>query len=165
MRLLEEILPAMPEPRGRSHQPRVGRPDPHRRGRPERFPWEPMAKAIGLMHAMGWSYLQGEGELWVASNIRRQMDLKDAPSRMTICRAEHPFSEEWLYELNEKVLAAFQRNPVSLAEEFERLRTTRRRSGSTHEGSGSASATADGSRSTGSASSMWSASAEGKDGD
>ncbi len=51
----------MRKPRGWSHQPYVGRPGPHRRGRPERFPWEPMAKALGLMHAMGWDYRQAEG--------------------------------------------------------------------------------------------------------
>jgi hypothetical protein len=65
VRLLEEILPEMPKPRGWSHQPHVGRPGPHRRGRPERFPWEPMAKALGLMHAMGWDYRQAEGTLCV----------------------------------------------------------------------------------------------------
>lgn len=48
-----------------------GRPGPHRRGRPERFRWEPMAKALGLMHAMGWDYRQAEGTLWVASDLRR----------------------------------------------------------------------------------------------
>jgi hypothetical protein len=78
-RLLEEILPEMPKPRGWSHQPQVGRPGPHRRGRPERFPWEPMAKSLGLMHAMGWDYRQAEGNLWVASDIRRQIGLEEAP--------------------------------------------------------------------------------------
>src|SRR5580700_7848512 len=53
VRLLEEILPEMPKPRAWSHQPHVGRPGPHRRGRPERFPWEPMAKALGLMPRWG----------------------------------------------------------------------------------------------------------------
>ena len=58
-----------------------------------------------------------------------------------------------------------QKNSVNLAEDFERLTRTRRDSRSVPEGSGSASATADGSRSTISASSMWSASAEWKDRD
>jgi len=53
LRLLEEILPEMPKPRGYSHQAHVGRPTAHRRGRPERFPWIAMAKALGPMHAMG----------------------------------------------------------------------------------------------------------------
>jgi hypothetical protein len=43
----------MPKPRGYSHQAHVGRPTAHRRGRPERFPWIAMAKALGPMHAMG----------------------------------------------------------------------------------------------------------------
>ncbi len=124
-----------------------------------------MAKALGLMDAMGWDYRQAEGELWVASDIHRQIGLKEAPSRMTLWRAQRRFSEEWLRELNEKVLAAFKRTSVTLAEEFERLRWTRRGSGGTREGRGSRSATDGGSRSTSSASSMSSASAEGKDGD
>lgn len=152
-RLLEEILPEMPKPRGWSHQPQVGRPGPHRRGRPERFPWEPMAKALGLMHAMGWDYRQAEGNLWVASDIRRQIGLKQAPSRMTLWRAERRFSEEWLHELNDKVLAAFKKKSATLAEEFERLRRTRRGSENTREGSGSRSVSGGGSRSTSSASS------------
>jgi|HubBroStandDraft_4_1064222.scaffolds.fasta_scaffold140319_3 hypothetical protein len=141
VRLLEEILADMPKPRGWSHQPSVGRPSLHRRGRPERFPWEPMAKALGLMHAMGWDYRQAEGNLWVASDIRRQIGLKDAPSRMTLWRAERRFSEEWLRELNAKVVAAFKKNSVTLAEEFERSRRTRRASGNTAAGSGGHSAT------------------------
>jgi hypothetical protein len=164
-RLLEEILPEMPKPRGWSHQPHIGRPGPHRRGRPERFPWEPMAKALGLMHAMGWDYRQAEGNLWVASDIRRQIGLEEAPSRMTLWRAERRFSEEWLRELNEKVLAAFKKKSVPLAEEFERLRRTRRGSGSTRGGSGGRSASGGVSRSDSSASSMSSASAEARDGD
>jgi hypothetical protein len=164
-RLLEEILPEMPKPRGWSHQPHIGRPGPHRRGRPERFPWEPMAKALGLMHAMGWDYRQAEGNLWVASDIRRQIGLEEAPSRMTLWRAERRFSEEWLRELNEKVLAAFKKKSVSLAEEFERLRRTRRGSGSTRGGSGGRSASGGVSRSDSSASSMSSASAKARDGD
>lgn len=149
----------MPKPRGWSHQPSVGRPGPHRRGRPERFPWEPMAKALGLMHAMGWDYRQAEGELWVASDIRRQIGLETAPSRMTLWRAERRFSEEWLRELNEKVLAAFKKKSGTLAEEFERLRRTRRDSGSTRGASGGRSASGGGSRSASSASSISSASA------
>ena len=70
-----------------------------------------MAKAIGLMHAMGWNYRQAEGELWVASDIRRQIGLKEASSRKTLWRAERRFSEEWLHERNEKVLAAFKKTP------------------------------------------------------
>jgi len=163
-RPLAEILPEMPKPRGWSHRPQVGRPGRHRRGRPERFPWEPMAKALGLMPAMGWDYRPAEGNLWVASDLRRQMGLKEAPSRTTLWRAQRRFSEEWLRELNEKVLAAFKKNSVTLAEEFERLRRTRRGSGSTPEGSGSRSATDGGSPSASSASSISSASAEGKDG-
>ena len=164
-RRLEEFLPEMPKPWGWSLQPQVGRPRLHQRGRPERFPWEPMVKALGLMDAMGWDYRQAEGELWVASDIRRQIGRKEAPSRMTLGRAQRRCSEEWLRELNENVLAAFKRTSVTLAEEFERLRRTRRGSGSTREGRGSRSATDGGSRSTSSASSMSSASAEGKDGD
>jgi hypothetical protein len=61
------------------------------------------------MHAMGWDYRQAEGNLWVASDIRRQIGLAEAPSRMTLWRAERRFSEEWLRELNEKVLAAFKK--------------------------------------------------------
>jgi hypothetical protein len=100
-----------------------------------------MAKALGLMHAMGWDYRQAEGNLWVASDIRRQIGLKDAPSRMTLWRAERRFSEEWLRELNAKVVAAFKKNSVTLAEEFERSRRTRRASGNTAAGSGGHSAT------------------------
>jgi len=163
-RLLEEILPEMPKPRGWSHQPQVGRPGPHRRGRPERFPWEPMAKALGLMHAMGWDYRQAEGNLWVASDIRQQIGLPEAPSRMTLWRAEQRFSEEWLRELNDKVLAAFKKKSVPLAEEFERSRRTRRGSGNTPGASGGRSASGKGSRSDSSASSMSSASAEERSG-
>ena len=161
-RLLEEILPEMPKPRGWSHQPRVGRPGPHRRGRPERFPWYPMAKAVGLMHAMGWDYRQAESELWLNVGIRQQIGLDEAPSRMTLWRAERRFNEEWLRELNQRVIAAFKKKKVALAEEFERLRRTRRASANTREGNGSASATIVGSRSASSASSMSSANAEGK---
>jgi hypothetical protein len=103
-----------------------------------------MAKAIGLMHAMGWDYRQAEGELWVASDIRRQIGLEEAPSRMTLWRAERRFPEEWLHELNNRVLEAFKKNSVTLAEEFERLRRTRRASASTRGASGLASATTDG---------------------
>ena len=124
-----------------------------------------MAKALELMHAQGWDHRSGKGELWVASDIRRQIGRKEAPSRMTLGRAQRRCSEEWLRELNENVLAAFKRTSVTLAEEFERLRRTRRGSGSTREGRGSRSAADGGSRSTSSASSMSSASAEGKDGD
>jgi hypothetical protein len=141
VRLLDEILNEMPKPRGWSHQPSVGRPGPHRRGRPERFPWEPMAKALGLMHAMGWDYRQAEGTLWIASDIRREIGLEEAPSRMTLWRAERRFPEEWLRELNEKVVAAFQKNAAAMAEDLERLRRTRRASGNTAAGSGGRSAT------------------------
>ncbi len=113
-----------------------------------------MAKALGLMHAMGWDYRQAEGNLWVASDLRRQIGLEEAPSRMTLWRAERRFSEVWLRELNEKVLAAFKKKSVPLAEEFERLRRTRRGSGSMRGESGSRSDSGDGSRSTSSASSM-----------
>jgi hypothetical protein len=67
-----------------------------------------MAESVGLMHAMGWDYRQAEGNLWVASDIRRRIGLEEAPSRMTLWRAERRFSEEWLRELNEKVLAGLQ---------------------------------------------------------
>jgi len=164
-RLLEEILPEMPKPRGWSHQPRVGRPGPHRRGRPERYPWYPMAKAVGLMHAMGWDYRQAESELWLNSGIRQQIGLEEAPSRMTLWRAERRFTEEWLRELNQRVIANFKKKRVALAEEFEQLRRTRPASGSTREGNGSPSATTDGFRSASSASSMSSASVEARDGD
>src|SRR5580704_11944144 len=59
--------------------------------------------------AMGWDYRQAEGTLWAASDLRRQMGLDEAPSRMTLWRAERRFSEEWLRELNEKVVAAFKK--------------------------------------------------------
>jgi len=163
-RLLEEILPEMPNPRGWSHQPQVGRPGRHRQGRPERFLWYPMAKAVGLMHAMGWDYRQAESELWLNSGIRQQIGLGEAPSRMTLWRAERRFNEEWLRELNQRVIAAFNEKKVALAEEFERLRRTRPTWASTRGTSGSPSATTDGSRSASSASSMSSASAEGKGG-
>jgi hypothetical protein len=123
-----------------------------------------MAKALGLMHAMGWDYRQAEGNLWVASDIRRQIGLEAAPSRMTLWRAERRFSEEWLRELNDRVLVAFKKKSATLAEEFERLRRTRPGSASTRGESGSRSATVDGSRSTSSASSMSSASAAARDG-
>jgi hypothetical protein len=140
VRLLEEILPDMPKPKNWSHQPHVGRPGPHRRGRPERSPWESMAKALGLMHAMGWDYRQAEGTLWVASDLRRQIGFEEAPSRMTLWRAERRFPEEWLRELNERVVGAFKKNSMALAEEFERSARTRRGSGSTRAGSGGRSA-------------------------
>ena len=85
-----------------------------------------MAESVGLMHAMGWDYRQAEGNLWVASDIRRRIGLEEAPSRITLWWAERRFSEEWLRELNEKVLAAFKQRSGTLAEEFERLRRTRR---------------------------------------
>ncbi len=72
---------------------------------------------------------------------------------MTLWRAELRFSEEWLRELNEKVLAAFKKKSVSLAEEFERLRRIRRGSGSTRGESGGRSASGGVSRSDSSASS------------
>ena len=164
-RLLEEILPEMPKPRGWSHQPRVGRPSRHRRGRPERFPWYPMAKAVGLMHAMGWDYRQAEGELWINAGIRDQIGLEEAPSRMTLWRAERRFPEEWLRELNQRVIAAFKKKKVALAEEFEQLRQIQRASANTRGGNGSRSATTDGSRSASSASSMSSASVGARGGD
>jgi len=123
-----------------------------------------MVKALGLMHALGWDYRQAEGNLWVASDLRRQIGLAEAPSRMTLWRAERRFSEEWLRELNEKVLAAFKKKSVTLAEEFERSRRTRRGSGNTRGGSGGRSDSGGGSPSDSSASSMSSASAEEKDG-
>jgi uncharacterized membrane protein YgcG len=83
---------------------------------------------------------------------------------MTLWRAERRFSEEWLRELNDKVLAAFKKKSVLLAEEFERLRRTRPGSGSTRGASGSRSASGGGSRSTSSGSSMSSASAAARDG-
>ena len=158
-RLLEEILPEMPKPRGWSHQPRVGRPGPHRRGRPERYSWYPMAKAVGLMHAMGWDYRQAEGELWINTGIREQIGLKEAPSRMTLWRAERRFNEEWLRELNQRVIATFKKKKVALAEVFVQLRRSRQASASTRGESGSPSATNDVSRSASSASSTWSVSA------
>lgn len=139
VRLLEEILPEMPKPRGYSHQPTVGRPGPHPRGRPERFPWMPMAKALGLMHAMGWDYRQAEGTLWVASDLRRQMGLTDSPSRMTLWRAERKFSQEWLHELNDRVVEAFKKKALPIAEELSAR--TPRASGSTRGASGGRSAT------------------------
>lgn len=63
---------------------------------------------------------------------------------MTLWRAERRFPEEWLHELNNRVLEAFTKNSVTLAEEFERLRRTRRASASTCGASGLASATTDG---------------------
>lgn len=60
---------------------------------------------------------------------------------MTLWRTERRFSEEWLRELNEKVVAAFKKNPTALAEEFERSARTRRGSGSTRAKSGGRSAT------------------------
>jgi hypothetical protein len=98
-----------------------------------------MAKALGLMHAMGWDYRQAEGTLWVASDLRRQMGLEEAPSRMTLWRAEQRFSEEWLRELNEKVVAAFKKKAVPIARELSAR--TRRGSTSTGEESGARSAT------------------------
>jgi hypothetical protein len=98
-----------------------------------------MAKALGLMHAMGRDYRQAEGTLWVASDLRRQMGLDEAPSRMTLWRAERRFSEEWLRELNEKVVAAFKKKAVPIARELSER--TRRGSTSTVEGSGGRSAT------------------------
>lgn len=53
------------------------------------------------MHAMGWDYRQAEGNLWVASDIHRQIGLEEAPSRMTLWGTERRFSEEWLRELSE----------------------------------------------------------------
>src|SRR5580658_4900360 len=118
VRLLEEILPEMPKPRGWSHQPHVGRPGPHRRGRPARFPWEPMAKALGLMHAMGWDYRQAEGTLWVASDLRRQMGLDEAPSRMTLWKTVSQFPEERLRVLLIQVLPTLKNNddPIGLVQ-------------------------------------------------
>ncbi len=139
LRLLEEILPEMPKPRGYSHQPHVGRSGPHRRGRPERFPWMPMAKVLGLTHAMGWDYRQAEGTLRVASDLRRQIGLKEAPSRMTLWRAERRFSEEWLRELNERVVTAFKKKARAIADELSAQ--TRPGSARTRAGSGGRSAT------------------------
>ncbi len=50
----ERPFPRYQEPRGEGPQPNIGRPGPHRRRRPERFPSEPMAQAIRPMRAMGW---------------------------------------------------------------------------------------------------------------
>ncbi len=83
-RLHERILPEMPKPRGWSHQPQLRRPGPHRRGWPERFPWEPMAKALGRMHSMGWDYRPAEGNLRVALDLRRPIGRREASSRITL---------------------------------------------------------------------------------
>jgi len=67
------------------------------------------------------------------------MGLKEAPSRMTLWQAERRLSEEWLHELNDRIVVAFEKEALSIAEELSAR--TPRASGNTSAGSGGRSDT------------------------